>query len=90
MKISTMSEGLAKMFCVVDFEEDSAVEAVPSNWVSQDTLTCLWPQKKPDNFLEIIQDPKFSPPKTWKAWNVKIIKSYGNAHCVIFKSIQIM
>lgn len=66
------------MFCVVDFEEDNAVEAVPSKWVCQDSQTCLWPRKKPENFLDIIQNAEFDPPKTWKAWNVKIVKSYGN------------
>lgn len=66
-----------KKFSVVCFKKDNTVEAVPSQWITDDNLSCHWPKKYPKNFKSFVQTAESTPGTDWIIYEVQVIKGYG-------------
>ena len=67
-----------KKFTIVEFE-DSAVEVVPSGWISADKLTCKFPNPIPKGFSKTQKDENIQPGLDWENYNIRCVDSSGKS-----------
>jgi hypothetical protein len=42
-----------KKFTVINFNINSSVDVVPSNWINEEQTNCVFPKNKPRGFLKL-------------------------------------
>lgn len=65
-----------KLFCVVEFECDKSVEAVPYGWLINKETAIPWPSKKFERspkFLNLLKNQHSSPLEGWDELNCIVI-----------------
>ncbi len=67
-----------KKFTVINFNINSSVDVVPSNWINEEQTNCVFPKNKPRGFLKLQETVDGEPDVSWPHWEITVIKSYGN------------